>query len=211
MYDFLTGRIAERGVDEVVVEVGGIGYRLRISASTAASLTGDEQVTLFTEHMIRDERAVLYGFASTSERALFKALMSVSKVGPAIAMALLSAMEAPDVVAALEARDVKTLSKVKGVGKRTAERLCVELGDRVATIVPASFRRADGEGPAIPAPTAGGLAASVSSALVGLGFPKAMADLAAERVCVKADDDADVSALVKEALAVVSGASGAEG
>lgn len=210
MYDFLSGRIAERGVDEVVVEVGGIGYRLRISASTAATLGGDEQVTLFTEHMIRDERAVLYGFASKPERSLFGALMSVSKVGPSIAMALLSAMEAPDVVAALEARDVKALSKVKGVGKRTAERLCVELGDRVDTIVPASFRATVGED-RIPTPTPGGLAASVASALLGLGYPKAMADLAAERVCAKAGDDDDVSQLVKEALAVVSGAGSAEG
>ncbi len=208
MYDFLKGRLAERGIDEIVVEVGGIGYRLVVSASTAATLPTDDMVTLYTEHMIRDERALLYGFASAPERALFRALLSVSKVGPAIAMALLSAMEAGDLVGAIETGNVKALSAVKGVGKRTAERLCVELRDRLATVVPASFRSSVAARG--PSPTfAPDLTSTVSSALVGLGYPKAMADLAAERVCVNADaNDADVSALVKSALAVVTGAVG---
>lgn len=192
MYDFLTGTLVEHGPDEVVVQVAGIGYRLHVSGATSGRLPApSEEVTLFTHHIVRDERMLLYGFASREERALFEKLLGVSKVGPAIALALLSALDPPRLVATIDAGDTGLLAKVKGVGKRTAERLCVELKDRL-----------DGVAVSLP----GALtdrSSSVAAALVALGYPRAAARDAAARVASDAPDGMPLEELVKRGLALV--------
>ena len=193
MFDFLRGRLVERSPDGVVLDVGGAGYALSASGATLGRLpepaAGREPpvVTLFVHDVMRDERFVLYGFASTEERALFLKLLSVSRVGPGIALSLLSAMEPGALAAAVEAGDATRLSKVRGVGRRTAERLCVELKGRLAALA------------TLPGPVTDSQAA-VAAALVALGYPRAAARSAAESCCRGRPAGAPLEELVKLGL-----------
>jgi len=193
MYDFLTGRLVERGPDEVVVEIGGIGYRLAVSGATSGRLPEGEEVTLYVHDMLKDDRLRLFGFASPDERELFLRLLGVSRIGPGLALALLSALEPAALVGAVENGDATALARVRGVGKRTAERLCVELKGRLSGF------------DALPGAVTDRRAA-VGSALMALGYPRATAVLAAERVCSTAAADVPLEELVKQGLAVLSAA-----
>jgi len=199
MYEYLTGRLVTRGPDEVVLDLGGVGWRLLVSGATTSRLPPvGETTTLFTHHTIRDEKALLYGFYSREERGLFEKLLGVSKIGPAIALGLLSAMEPERLAGAVDAGDVGLLSKVKGVGKRTAERLCVELKGRMELVG------------SLPGPVTD-RGASVSSALMALGYPRTQAAAAALEVASKAPSDVPLEELVKLALATIGKSSGANG
>ena len=197
MYEFLTGRLVDSGPDEVVLELAGVGWKLSVSGATASRLPAcGETITLFTHHAVRDERPMLYGFASREERKLFEKLLTVSKIGPAIALALLSAMEPARLAAAVDAGDVGLLSKVKGIGKRTAERLCVELKGRldVPGVLPGKITDRG---------------ASVSSALVALGYTRTAAAAAALAVSNEASGETPLEELVKMALARIGSAQAA--
>jgi Holliday junction DNA helicase RuvA len=128
MYDFFEGKLAEAAAPRVVVDVGGIGYILQVSAATGSRLpkVGD-RVRLHAQLVVTDGEPRLYGFATTAERELFRLLTSVSGVGPQTAMAILSALSASELVAALTSGSEETLKQVKGVGAKTAARLVVEL------------------------------------------------------------------------------------
>ncbi len=189
MYDYLKGRLVETRADEVVVEAAGIGYRLSVSGATASRLVVGSDVTLWVHDVVRDERPVLFGFASREERRLFRSLIGVNKVGPATALSLLSALEPSALATAVDAGDHATLARVKGVGKRTAERLCVDLKGRLDVGLALPGRIAD-------------QSVSVASALAALGYPRPAAQRAAEQVC--AEDDGAPTSLedqVKRALA----------
>ena len=193
MYDFIRGRLTQRGPDEVVLDVGGIGFELSVSGATAGRLPAvGSEATLFVHDRIKEERAVLYGFASREERQLFLKLLTVSRVGPGIALSLLSALEPAALVAAVDGNDVAALSRVRGVGRRTAERLCVELKGRLAGL------------PALPGRVTDGTAA-VASALVALGYPRAAARAAAERVTGRGGADVPLETLVKLGLRELAG------
>ena len=178
MFDFLRGRLVERSPEGVVVDVAGVGFALAVSGATlgrlpesAAGGAAAPEVTLFVHDVLREERCVLYGFASREERALFLRLLSVSRIGPGIALSLLSALEPSALAAAVESGDAAALAAVRGVGRRTAERLCVELKGRLATIaatLPGAVTDAQ---------------ASVAAALVALGYPRSAARAAAELAC----------------------------
>jgi Holliday junction DNA helicase RuvA len=194
MYDFLRGRLVERGPDEVVLDVGGVGFVLEVSGATAGRLpaAGDE-TTLYVHDRLRDERFSLYGFASREERELFLKLLTVSRVGPSTALAILSAVEPGALVAAVDGGDVAALARVRGVGKRLAERLCVELKGRLGGL------------PALPGRLTDRTSA-VAAALGALGYPRAAAREAAERVASRLPADAPLESLVKEGLRALSGA-----
>lgn len=192
MFAHLTGRLAEVGPDEVVLDVGGVGYGLSVSGATASRLPAlGEQVTLFAHHVVRDERMVLFGFASREERELFLALCGVSKIGPSTALSLLSALEPGRLAEAVESGDIGLLGKVKGIGKRTAERLCVELRGRLAleSSLPGAVTDR---------------AAAVAAALTALGFPRKQAALAAVNVTAGADASVPLDELVKRGLGAVA-------
>jgi Holliday junction DNA helicase RuvA len=193
MYDYLKGRLVERGPDEVVVDIGGIGYRMAVSGATSSRLPEGEEVTLFVHDMLKDDRLRLFGFASTDERALFLRLLGVSRIGPGLALALLSALEPSALAGAVENGDATALARVRGVGKRTAERLCVELKGRLSGFGPLPGTVTDRR-------------AAVGSALMALGYPRATAVLSAERVCSTAAGDVPLEELVKQGLAVLSAA-----
>jgi Holliday junction DNA helicase RuvA len=127
------GTVAVRRTDHVVVETGGVGYRLAVSAETLRTVPAvGRPVTLSTHLIVRDDALALYGFASEDERDLFLALIGVQSVGPKVALAVLSGGSPRELVTALANGDAARLQAVPGIGKRTAERIIVELRDKVA-------------------------------------------------------------------------------
>lgn len=145
-----------------VVDVGGVGYSVHVPLSTQDALEGQDEVSLFTHLVVREDDLRLYGFATKSERALFVLLLSVSGVGPSIALAALSALGVEEFSSALAHGELKTLQRIKGVGKRVAERLVVELKDRVSAAGPALAGEAGGR--------ADRLVEDAAAALVQLGY-----------------------------------------
>ncbi len=198
MIGSLRGTLVERGTDgELLVEVGGVGYRVQAGPATTARL-GDvgAEVHVWTHHHVREDAQVLYGFASRDERVAFEALISAHGVGPALALAILSVHEPLALRRVLADDDVSALCLVPGVGKKTAARLLVELksrlelplGDVAAAVAAGSGSSANGSGPSVRS--------DVRDALAALGYgPEEIAE--ATRDLPEGDD---VSALVREAL-----------
>jgi Holliday junction DNA helicase RuvA len=186
MYEYLRGEIVDRGQAAVVLEVGGIAYRLSCSASTLGKLAPRGEVKLFAHLLVRDERHELYGFATEAERHLFRQLLQVTGVGPAVAQALLSAYEPAVLASHIAAGEVAYLTRVKGVGKRTGERILVELRDRIRKAgEPDAGRRAVGAH------------ADAVLALCSLGLPLADAE---HRVAQVKGDGLAVEEVVRRAL-----------
>jgi holliday junction DNA helicase RuvA len=135
MIDLLRGELAARGSDHVVVLCSGVGYRASVSAQTLQRMPpGGETVTLHTHLISREDALTLYGFHSEQERELFQMLLTVQAVGPKVALAVLSVTPPPELVAVLAAGDADRLRAVPGIGKRTAERIIVELREKVAPL-----------------------------------------------------------------------------
>jgi Holliday junction DNA helicase RuvA len=193
----LTGVVAERGADHAVVDVGGVGYLVHLSAVTLASLPPQgELAVLRTFTNVRQDAIELYGFATEDEEAVFRALIDVKGVGPRAAQNILSGIEARDLAQAIAQGDVARLTKVPGVGKKTAERLVVELKEKLALLARAA-------GPSKAAPGAGALE-QLRTALVNLGYKAPQADSAVDALREGAEgrrlDD-----LVREALKLLRG------
>lgn len=168
----LRGRLLRKEPQEAVVDVGGVGYRVTIPLSTFYRLgEPGAEVTLLTHTHVREEALALFGFLTPIEQSLFERLIAVSGVGPRLAISVLSGIEVPDLVAALGTSDVARLTRIPGVGKKTAERLVVELKDKVQDL-PAPV-----SAPAGPS----GAADDIVSALVHLGYSRAEAERGVER------------------------------
>jgi Holliday junction DNA helicase RuvA len=136
MIALLQGEVALRGADHVVILSGGVGYRAAVSAHTLAHVPAiGQRATLHTHLIVRDDALTLYGFASEQERDLFLMLLSVQAVGPKVALAVLSGGTPRELIAALAAGDAARFQAVPGIGKRTAERIIVELRERVGVDV----------------------------------------------------------------------------
>lgn len=153
MIDFLDGVVASRGPDYVVLDVGGIGFLLKTSTRTADSTgAAGSSALLHTCLLVREEQPVLFGFATEDERAFFLALISVTGVGPRVALNLLSGLRPDELAGAIVRNDTALLSHVPGVGKKIAARLCVELESKVEAFAASSFRpEGEGEGELIAA------------------------------------------------------------
>lgn len=132
MISFLIGIIEEKRDSVLILNVNGVGYELTVSANTLSSLPlSGETVKVFTHLAVREDDVSLYGFSSTEERNLFFRLITVSGVGPKMAISILSGLSLSDLVVAIMKEDSKLLSKIKGLGKKTAERICLELKDKL--------------------------------------------------------------------------------
>jgi holliday junction DNA helicase RuvA len=138
MIAFLRGKILEADGESAVVDVAGVGYQVLVSASTAAALSvagaGVETQLYVHTHFVKDDPLRLYGFAEVGERALFQMLISVQGVGPRVALAILAGIEAGELVRAIATGDVGRLTQVKGVGRKTAERLALELREKILSL-----------------------------------------------------------------------------
>ncbi|MEM8884121.1 MAG: Holliday junction branch migration protein RuvA [Planctomycetota bacterium] len=186
MYEFIRGAVVSRNDGAVVLETAGVGYRLQVSASTHAAVPPEGNTVLFAHHLVRDDRAELFGFATETERHLFRQLLAVSGVGPAAALGLLSAYEAAVLASHIASGDAALLTRVKGIGKRTAERVIVELRDKLAK--------------GVPTPPTGGLGAVRADAvlaLCSLGLPRAEAEKRVEQV---EGDGLELEEIVRQAL-----------
>ena len=135
MFDFIRGILIEKKPTGAVVDVQGVGYQLRISMSSSEQLPAEgREVTLKTWLHVREDILQLYGFVSEDERTVFKALISISGVGPKLAQTILSGLPADRLAAAIQNRDEAALNSISGVGKKTAQRLIVELKDKLAPL-----------------------------------------------------------------------------
>lgn len=164
------GRVLQRGTDELVVEVGGVGLSLVVTPRTSAACELVQETTLITELVVREDSLTLYGFASADEREIFRLVQTVTGVGPRLALTMLAALSADQIRQAIGSEDERTLTSVSGLGKRTAQRLIVDLKEKVG---PAPSTAA-----APPATASWRL--QVSAALTGLGWsaPEAQAAVA---------------------------------
>lgn len=137
MIALISGTVAVRRTDHVIVDCGGVGYRLAVSGETLRHVPAlGQSVVLHTHLVVRDDALALYGFATEEERDLFLMLLAVQSVGPKVAIAILSGGPPRDLLAAVAAGDVARLQAAPGVGKRTAERIVVELREKVGVITP---------------------------------------------------------------------------
>jgi Holliday junction DNA helicase RuvA len=195
MIGSLRGRLLDRSEGEVLVEVGGIGYRVTAAPTTVVALgeLGDE-VFVWTHHHVREDAEVLYGFPTRDERVTFEALLGAHGVGPALALAILSVHAPVALVRVLAEDDVAALCLVPGVGKKTAARLLVELKSRL-------HLDDDGPVPVAAGAPAGGqrpAAADVRDALAGLGY--SAEEIRRATAELDGDGDGDPSVLLRTAL-----------
>ena len=168
MIGTLRGRISAKAPPQLTVEVAGVGYELEAPMSTFFHLPPvGAEVYLLTHLVVREDAHVLYGFGSEAERRLFRSLIKVSGVGPKIALALLSGISVGDFQQCVQSQDIAALTRVPGVGRKTAERLIVEMRDRLAT--------PELPGGALPGAAAGNPEAEAFAALVALGYRPAEA------------------------------------
>ena len=172
MIALIRGTLAYKSIDHVIIDVGGVGYRLSIPLSTFYSLPETGEVSLFTHTHVREDALLLFGFLSIEEKDLFIILIGISGVGPKLAVNILSHIPVGDLKRAIAEGDIKRLSGLPGIGKKTAERLVLELKDKVGPIdeLPASL-----DTTSVTGSTTSTLMNDVISALVNLGYKENMA------------------------------------
>lgn len=201
MISSVHGRVAEIALDHAVIEVGGIGLTVRATPSTLGALRRGEEATLATTLVVREDSLTLFGFADHAARELFGLLQTVSGIGPRLALATLAVLEPDKLAAALGEGNIAVLVQVPGIGRKGAERLVIELRDKVGTLGAAATAPAA----TTSAVRAGDIAPAVVEALVGLGFPVKQAEQAVDGVLGDGGDtgDADTSTLLRRALNVL--------
>ncbi len=192
----LRGRLLRKRPQEVVVDVGGVGYRVTIPLSTFYRLgEPGSDVILLTHTHVREDALALFGFLTEAEQALFERLISVSGVGPKLAISILSGIETPDLVAALQASDVSRLTRIPGVGKKTAERLSLELKDKMKGLAATEE--------VAPPSAASSAQEDLVSALVHLGYSRPEAERGVERAL--GQGEGRFEDLLRRSLRVLSG------
>jgi holliday junction DNA helicase RuvA len=187
------GEVLDVALDHVVIEAAGVGYKLMAAPSTLATLRRGGEARLITAMIVREDSMTLYGFPDADARDLFLTLLGVSGIGPKIALATLAVYDAPALRRALADGDVAALTRVPGIGKRGAERLVLELRDKIGPV---------GTSAAATAVNGHSVRGPVVEALVGLGFAARQAEEATEKV-LAADDGATTSTALRSALSLL--------
>lgn len=169
MYDYIKGEVISTDKDMAVVEAGGIGYRIFTTAQSLAHISAGQAARLYCHFVVREDAHTLYGFVTTEEREMFVRLTGVSGIGPKAALAVLSAMKISELAAAIITSDETALQKVPGIGKKTAQRIIIDLAEKIGT------REVTG-GADMPGEAGGmGAEAEALAALVALGYNRAEA------------------------------------
>jgi Holliday junction DNA helicase RuvA len=179
MISSVRGEVLIVGLDHVVVEVGGVGLAVQATPATLATLRRGEETRLHTALVVREDSLTLFGFADADARELFGLLQTVSGIGPRLALATLAVLDPGKLRAALVEGNITVLTSVPGIGRKGAERLTLELRDKVTAL------GGTGDVPAVTAP--GALRAEVVEALAGLGFPAKQAEQAVDKVLADGD------------------------
>jgi holliday junction DNA helicase RuvA len=200
MIAHLRGRLLSRHPNQIIVESSGVGYEVNISVPTFSELPANgSEVALHIHTHVREDVIALYGFLRPADKQLFEKLMTVSGIGAKLAITILSGMAVDDLVSALRGNDLARLTKIPGIGRKTAERMVLELRDKLPPAAGTSLA-------ATPAMSA--VEEDVLSALVNLGYPRAVAEKAltsvVKNVAGKGESPASFDALFREALAVLS-------
>lgn len=191
MYAYIDGKLTFKCPTYVVVEAGGVGYHINISLNTYAALGHTERCKIYTWLHVKEDAHTLYGFADEGERKLFLHLISVSGIGPSTCRVMLSSITPAEIQQAIVNADVALIQRIKGIGAKSAQRIVLELQDKL---------KKEGIESLISLPTHNTIRDEALSALVMLGFSKQMADKALDNVLKKTTDELTVEQLLKLAL-----------
>lgn len=172
----LTGRVAHIGLDSLVLDVGGVGYLVRTTPQSLTATRHGAELTLHTEMVVREDSMTLYGFATSADAEIFRMVQTVSGVGPRTALAVLAVMSPDDLRSAVASGDVKAITRVPGIGPKVAQRMLLELKDKIGSPVATIPERDLTEIPAGAGASA--IEADVIEALMGLGWPEKAASSA---------------------------------
>ena len=186
------GEVLDIALDHAVIEAAGVGYKVLTTPATLATLRRGGETRLITAMIVREDSMTLYGFADAESRDLFTTLLGVSGVGPKIALATLAVYDAQALRQALGDGDVTALTRVPGIGKRGAERMVLELRDKIGATAPGASASATGHG----------IRGPVVEALVGLGFASKQAEEATDKV-LAGDPDASTQSALRAALSML--------
>ena len=192
MITHLNGKLVEKNPTSLVVECNGVGYEVKISLTTYSQLKEEESIKIFTQFIVREDAQLLYGFATKEEREMFNHLISVSGIGPNTAMIMQSSLTPEEISHAIQVEDVKTIQGVKGIGIKTAQRVIIDLKDKMLKMsfsaenifVLNNTNRFD-----------------ALTALVSLGFDKKSVEKALDKVTTSGEET--VEQLIKDALKIL--------
>lgn len=190
MYEFIRGNVVERNPASVVMETGGMGYFVNISLNTYSKINTVKETTLYLHLTVREDAHILFGFADKSERTLFRNLISVNGVGPSTAIIMLSSMNPDEIATAVTTENVNVLKSVKGIGIKTAQRIIIDLKDKLGKIY---------ETDQILIAPNNTIRNESLSALVMLGFVKKDAEKTVTKI-LQEQPDATVESVIKQAL-----------
>jgi holliday junction DNA helicase RuvA len=194
MIAFLKGRLVHKDPTFVVIDVNGVGYHVNISLQTYSEIKDQENIQLFTHLAIREDAHVLYGFSQESEKKLFQMLISVNGVGPSTAIVMLSYMNSHELKSAIVQENATALQSIKGIGGKTAQRVIIDLRDKLKK---ESWE--ENQSPILVGPH-NTLRKEALSALLTLGLPKAAAEKSVDTVLKKSGNTITLEDLVKQAL-----------
>jgi Holliday junction DNA helicase RuvA len=190
MIAHIQGKLVEKNPTEVVIDCGGVGYHINISLHTYSLLPNSDQIKLFTYLQVKEDAQTLFGFFEKSEREIFKMLLSVSGIGASIARTMLSSLEPKQIIQAIASGDVGTVQSIKGIGLKTAQRVILDLQDKVLKLydldeVSMVLNNTNRD--------------EALSALEVLGFVRKTSEKVVEKI-IKEDPDASVETIIKKAL-----------
>lgn len=198
MYEYLKGEITELDPTQAVIECGGVGYACAISVYTFDRLKIGQTQTLYISETLRDEIHILYGFATKQERTAFELLTSVSGVGPSTARIILSTLSPEELSTVIASGNERQLKAVKGIGGKTAQRIIVDLKDKMGSLCPTALPTTT----AVGTVSAGRLGDEAISALVALGYPQANAVKVVTQL-LTTDPDMPLQNIIKQGLRMI--------
>ena len=187
----LKGRLIEKNPTDLVIDCGGVGYEVKISLNTFSSLSSEENIRIYTKLVVREDAQILYGFADTVEREMFNHLVSVSGIGPNTAMLMLSSLLPEEIALAIQSEDVVTIQGIKGIGGKTAQRVIIDLKDKMTKMVFSNENIFNSNNTN---------QFDALNALVSLGFDKKSAEKAINKIGLGEDS---VEQLIKKALKIL--------
>lgn len=196
MFAYLKGKLAHQDPTFVIIDIHGVGYEVKISLNTYSQIKDKESIHLFTHFHVKEDAQTLFGFADTREKEIFLHLLSISGVGPSTGLMVLSSLNPEEVEEAILQEDVRTIQGVKGIGAKTAQRIILELKDKIAR------SGMTGDSINIPTSSKNTIRNEALAALVTLGINKTAAQKSIEQILKSSTDEIRLEDVIKQALKV---------